>query len=402
MKTKDIKAACKRVKAIINTSRPTLPILARVKVESDARNLTMTAYNMETGAGITLNLPDACNQAFATCVQFADLEKIIGKLKSDSLELLPVERTETTHDSVYNAESGRRESSTECQTVIDLAIKSSGLSFTLNGRAASDFPMLPGPDGEIQASFVCQYGRLADELAFVLKATSHESPRSFTAGVLFDFRPTENVVLVGTDGRRLHRALLSPAYDWALGFPENPMSFILPVKALDSLLKLNVDITDAVELNFYEALLVWKVRDAGLSGVTHLLDTPYPEYEKVIPEMTNVFRLDCKPTVQALDALSIIAHEHDGRDMVVINANGRLNLSVKAESTGKANADLPLTHVQGADEILVALNIDYLTDILKECDSLISMSNAGDLEPCRFDYPDSDRIAVLMPVRLPD
>jgi DNA polymerase III sliding clamp (beta) subunit (PCNA family) len=262
--------------------------------------------------------------------------------------------------------------------------------------------MLPAPDGEIQASFVCQYGRLADELAFVLKATSHESPRSFTAGVLFDFRPTENVVLVGTDGRRLHRSLLSPNYDWALGFPENPTSFILPVKALDSLLKLNVDITDAVELSFHEALMVWKVPDAGLSGVTHLLDTPYPDYEKVIPEMTNVFRLDCKPTVQALDALSIIAHEHDGRDMVVINVNGRLNLSVKAESTGKADADLPLTHVQGANEILVALNIDYFTDILKECDSLISMSNEGALEPCRFDYPESDRIAVLMPVRLPE
>ena len=402
MKTKEIKTACKRVKAFVNTSRPTLPILACVKIESNGSSLAMTAYNMEVGVGIVVTLPDASAGTFATCVKFADLEKIIGKLKSDSLELSATERTETTCDRVYNAESGRRESVSETEKVIDLTVRSAGLSFTLNGRPASDFPILPGPSGDILASTACEYGRLAGELAFVLKATNHDTPRNFTSGVLFDFRP-ETLILVGTDGRRLHEAKITGPHTQD---SESPIkSFLPPVMALDSLLKLNLDPADMIELAFYEALLCWKAPDAGVSGVIHLLDTPYPDYEKVIPEMTNVFRLDSKVTVQALDALSIIAHEHDGRDMVVINANGRLNLSVKSETVGKADADLPLTHVQGGPDTLVALNIDYFTDILKACESRdgsMTMSNADPLEPCRFDYPDSDRIAVLMPVRLPE
>jgi DNA polymerase III sliding clamp (beta) subunit (PCNA family) len=96
--------------------------------------------------------------------------------------------------------------------------------------------------------------------------------------------------------------------------------------------------------------------------------------------------------------------------MVVINANGRLNLSVQADSVGKADADLPLIHLaseigKGNDDIRVALNIDYFGDILKQNESpdgLIQMSNAASLDPCRFDYADSGRIAVLMPVRLPE
>jgi DNA polymerase III sliding clamp (beta) subunit (PCNA family) len=156
--------------------------------------------------------------------------------------------------------------------------------------------------------------------------------------------------------------------------------------------------------------MTWSVPDSDLSGVTHLLDTPYPEYDKVIPDWSNVFMLDSKATVQALDALSVIAHERDGRDMVVINANGRLNLSVKAESIGKADADLSIMHLasgtgQGTDGIRVALNIDYFGDILKQNESpdgLIQMSNAASLDPCRFDYAESGRIAVLMPVRLPE
>jgi DNA polymerase III subunit beta len=389
MNTKDIKATCKRIKAFIS-NRPTLPILSYVKVESDGSRLTLTGYDMEIGAGIRAGLP-IHSTTFATCVRFSDLEKIVGKLKSDSLDIIPTDREITGYDN-------------EKSSVTDLTIKSGGLSFTLNGKLADDYPPLPGPSGEPQAVTVCEYGKLTQELSFVLKATDHDStPRNFTSGVLFDYR-ADGSNLVGTDGRRLHKAFI-PGQN-----STDPYAFIPPVKPLESLVRLNVSDSHTIDLHFYENLLTWSVPDSDLSGMIHLMDTPYPEYEKVIPDWTNVFKLDSKATVQALDALSVIAHERDGRDMVVINANGRLNLSVNADSVGKANADLPLIHLasevgQGTDEIRVALNIDYFGDILKQnesADGLIQMSNSQSLDPCRFDYTESGRIAVLMPVRLPE
>ena len=397
MNTKDIKTACKRVKLFTNSNRPTLPILAHVKVESDGHRLSLTGYDMEVGAGIRVGLP-VDSTAFSTCVRFADLEKIVAKLKSESLDIIPTDREITGHDESKSY-------------VTDLTIKSAGLSFTLNGRTSDDYPPLPGPDGDVLAQTVSEYGTLSQELCFVLKSTDHDStPRNFTSGVLFDYRP-DGSVLVGTDGRRLHKAFI-PGHSVASPSltESDPRAFLPSVKPLESLVRLNVPDGHNIEIRFYESLMTWSVPDSDLSGVTHLLDTPYPEYDKVVPDFSNVFKLDSKATVQALDALSVIAHERDGRDMVVINANGRLNLSVKAESIGKADADLSIMHLasgtgQGTDGIRVALNIDYFGDILKQCESpdgLIQMSNAASLDPCRFDYAESGRIAVLMPVRLPE
>ena len=96
-----------------------------------------------------------------------------------------------------------------------------------------------------------------------------------------------------------------------------------------------------------------------------------------------------------------IATQHDGRDMVVVNANGTINLSARSESFGAASAEVPCTHIRGP-ETRFALNIQYMIETIKLADKTLLMSNSGDLDPACFEYPDSERIAVVMPVRLPE
>jgi len=132
------------------------------------------------------------------------------------------------------------------------------------------------------------------------------------------------------------------------------------------------------------------------------MDTPYPEYEKVIPDYRiSTFRLDKKPMLESLDALVSIASQHDGRDMVVVHANGTINLSAHSESCGHASAKVPCHHISGP-EIRFALNIQYLIETIKLSDHTVLMSSSGDLDPAVFEYPETERVAVIMPVRLPE
>jgi len=410
--TKEFKTACKRVKGFIS-NKPRLPILHRVLMTSDGSRLVMTGYNMEVGIGARIGI--ACDsEPFATTIAFQDMEKIVAKLKADSLEIVPI----TKPDVRANGDVS------ETVEYIDVSIKSGPLSFTLNGRDAADYPVLPSPinpaDGsDLLAITSAPFATFASELSFVMMATCLDTPKNFTSGVLFNYR-ADCVHLVGTDGKRLHRAFL-PGESVATKPEPIPYlerkpacvdsdnySAILSSLSLASLIKLpGIADTDTIEIHMHENLMTWSIPACDLSGVTHLLDTPYPDYEKVIPDLSNVFELESKPTLQAIDSLSVIAHERDGRDMVVVNANGRLNLSVKAESMGSANADLPITHIasgigNNGDDCRFALNIGYLADVMKaDTSGTLTMSNAGALEPARFDYQDG-RIAIIMPVRLPE
>ena len=88
--------------------------------------------------------------------------------------------------------------------------------------------------------------------------------------------------------------------------------------------------------------------------------------------------------------------------MVVINANGVLNLSARSDTMGDASGVVPCTHIDGPEAVF-ALNINYFTETLKLANTdTVIMANSGSLEPARFDYPETERVAVVMPVRLPE
>ena len=68
----------------------------------------------------------------------------------------------------------------------------------------------------------------------------------------------------------------------------------------------------------------------------------------------------------------------------------------------KRRGIVPCVHLSGPETIF-ALNIHYMIETLKLAGTReVVMSNSGSLEPVRFDYDGTDRIAVVMPVRLPE
>ena len=221
---------------------------------------------------------------------------------------------------------------------------------------------------------------------------------SYIEGVLFDYTQPERLRLIGTDGRRLHAT-----FTRTLMHSADEIARLVRTEWIEAFKRLNLPADTDVFLEFRcENILAWRIPSAGIHGVAKCIDTPYPDYDKVIPESCESrFRVDLAATLESLDALTPVATQQDGRDMVIVNANSVLTLSAESESMGSAKAEVSCEHIAGPESNF-ALNIIYFGETLKLADGEILMSNSSKLEPAVFEFPGTERVAVVMPVRLPE
>jgi len=370
---KSIKTALKRLKPFTE-SKCRLPIMSYVRLDARDGKISFTVATMDYGLAFTTATVPSTSDKFTACVRFADMLKVIDKCKSDIGFTV---------------------------TGCNMDLKSGSLAFKLNGKDPENFPLMPDKRDDLKASSAISYGDLKAESEFVSTATDDQTPNNYTSGVLFDYTSANRLRLIATDGRRLHSTFVkSRVHD--IG-DEKP-ALLVPVKWIHAFNRLKVASDETVYIKFYGVdRLDWNVPTEGLSGTVSLLDTPYPEYDKVIPDdCQSRFRLNVADTIETLNALSVVATQQDGRDMIVVNANGTLELSARSESMGDASGTVPCIHLDGP-ETRFALNVHYFTETLKLADrDAVVMANSGSLEPVRFDYPDTDRVAVVMPVRLPE
>jgi len=370
--TKSLKAALKRL-AAFHDARASLPILEHVHVDIADGRARLTVYDLSKSLTATVEIDGA--DTFAVAVRFKDFRKIIDKVKADAVGL-------DFHTDPDNPE---------------ITIGTGRMNFTLKAKPASEFPIVPVPD-EISATSDTTWHAFISEAAFVKAASSTDKPTNFTSGILFALLPGA-LELIGTDGHRLHLTRIDGTHTITTG---EESAALVPTATIHAMTKLKLDKDASLRIGFAENIMLWSVPSEGVEGVSHLMDTPYPDYHKVIPDdCESRFALHIPETIEALQALSIVASERDGRDMIIVNANGTLNLEARAESMGHASAVVPCTHIAGTDRKF-ALNVFYLIETLQLADGDVTLATNGGLEPARFDYQGTDRIAVVMPVRLPE
>jgi DNA polymerase-3 subunit beta len=155
--------------------------------------------------------------------------------------------------------------------------------------------------------------------------------------------------------------------------------------------------SDDADVNSHFA---WEV--GNVQGFTIILDTPYPEWRKVIPDrLTGIIQVDADKLAKSVDRVSPIAKEHDGRDMIRLHGNGMMTVSASAESRGTGQASIDCNHIAG-DDLLVGLNYLYFLDILKlHKGESVTVNYQGELDPILVRSTAGDsRESILMPVRL--
>lgn len=365
--TRNLQVAMRAIAA-----RPTLPILNYMLIEAGDNRVTLTGYDMELG--IRVKFPGEIIEPGSVAVKARTLSEIISQLPADDVEL------------DYNDISRVR-------------LSGGGSEFTLVGKPGDEYPRLP-EIGEEEEILQLPVERFMVNLKRTIFASSMEMPKNYTSGVLINLKQGM-LQIVATDGRRL--AMVTDELSTG---EESEHAVLIPAKTMNELSRiLGMGWSGDLEMHLAENLALFRLGDgAEVEIITHLLDTPYPDFEKVIPESSEgVLTIDRNRLMTSLKQVGILARQQDGRDMAVLECLGdQLKISARAESEGQAEVKIPVDRDGG--DMKIAFNYQYLLDpLLNVEDDKITLSYAGSLEPGLVKIPsDPSYMYVIMPVRLPE
>ncbi len=343
-----------------------------------------------------------------TCILFDDFAKIVSKLKSDTIQI--------ESKLIEDPEDPKNE-------IRILSIQSGKLSFQLAAKDADiDLFILNREVNTIADNVPVKaiefnYDELVKELDFIYSATDKNPTKGFinyTNGILFNFH-NQGLDIVGTDGRRLNKTVIMKNETI-----ENPSAFLIPVNHIEILLKLKAKNNPKVNFLLFdidnEKIAILKVENNYLATIP-LLDTPFPDYPKVIPsEFEYTHETSANAILDIIDPLAIISNKDTGMEMVQVKANGNLEFITTDFNSNRANAivdskELVRNHnLRSSNDnpdcsiFHYAVNINYMKDAISQFkDNTIHISGSGSLQPITYTSPNfENRISVLMPVRCPE
>lgn len=229
-------------------------------------------------------------------------------------------------------------------------------------------------------------------------AISSDESRYVLNGVFFDGNgKAGSLILVGTDGRRLHKAALSvEAWD---GFDKG---FILPKPALAHLHKLLKEQPEGVpvkvEVDAGRTLI--RVTGSRLTMISKLIDGQFPNYRQVIPDETNIkirVAVDVPAWITALEAVKPFTSDTWNSVKITLSDNLATFL-VKNDAVGEGVATVVINNKAVVN---IMFDPDYLIEALlphKEASYDVHIGFIDDVSPCVI--TSSTTTTVIMPKRI--
>ena len=343
--------------------RQTLPILGNVLVNATARELKLTATDLEVELQAKLKL---------TVTEPGDITLPARKLL-DICRTLP--------EGAEIDISVKRERAT---------VRSGKSRFTLTTLPASEFPVVDkiksphkfsAPQNELR--------QVIDRTAFSM---AQQDVRYYLNGLMLE---PDNGVLraVATDGHRL--AICESAMDVG---NTTGQQVIVPRKGIQELHRLLEDDTAAVQVEIGTNHI--RITTKELRFTSKLIDGRFPDYNRVIPKDANKsLVIDREVLRQALTRTSILSNEKYRGIRLNLSKN---ILKIQAHNPEQEEAVDELEVTYDNEPLEIGFNVTYLLDVLAAIDSdavefLLNDANSSALihkpgiDDCRY---------VVMPMRL--
>lgn len=295
----------------ITARKALMPVLGMVKIEATPTNVTITATDLELSYATTFPAVLENNDATAFLVDASILYKEVKALG---------------------------------KSVEDVVITVTDNSIQINGRCVlpasltDDFPEVP----RIEGTHI-PIKNLKSALACVLPAVSTDEARYILTGVCFDLRAG---CLIGTDGFRLHRAIVDKT---------EVARFVLPRRAAGILAKYGADSATITETRLSSPLV-------GGTFTARLIEGDYPDYRGIWPDTGEYDKVRFN-TKEFLDLLpGVLPVSDDAKiDMTI---NGRID--IEAESvTGSYKWFVPAKSTLTGESQVITINSKYLVDAIR-------------------------------------
>lgn len=243
-------------RALNNVSRiaigkVTLPILNNVLIRVDQKKVSL----------ITTNLDMAMVDFLPVSSSVDGVVTIPAKLLAEFVSNLPKNET---------IEISSKDTKVE--------IKAGKYSSTINGTIADDFPELPEFEEKKAVIYKVGVDEFKSSISQVIIASSNDLTRPALTGVFFNTY-NDCLAIAATDGYRLAEKIL-------IDKVKSEVKAIVPSSTLQEVLRSISDDVEEVEISFNDDLVRFRLGEVEI--ISKLIDTSYPDYQKLIPKNNNI------------------------------------------------------------------------------------------------------------------
>ena len=344
-------------------NRPTLAILANLLLNVTPQQLRLTTTDMEVELAATLH--GEFGETGAATFPARKFLDICRTLPEDAELNLSIENERV------NVTSGRSR-------------------FSLLSLPAQEFPLVE--TGETDVRFTIQqrlFRSLLDRTAF---AMAKQDVRYYLNGVLLEARH-DKLRAVATDG---HRLALSEA-DVAVPV-EGEKQLIVPRKGVQELLRLLGDSEEDMEIVMSKNHV--RVSMGNMVFTSKLIDGKYPDYNRVIPELSdNVIMAQRETLRQSLSRASILSSDKY-RGVKITLEPDKLRAHVNNPEQEQAEDEIDVEYA--GENLEVGFNVTYLLDAVSIIPTeKVRLSVSSPKSGCLV-LPEDDRDSkyIVMPLLL--
>jgi DNA polymerase-3 subunit beta len=231
-------------------------------------------------------------------------------------------------------------------------IKSGKSRFTLATLPAQEYPVIDITDET--TDFSINQEKLMGLLVNTQFAMAQQDVRYYLNGLMLEIS-SNNLKAVATDGHRL-------AFDEIeIKMPTNEIKqIIVPRKGITELTKLLQVGQDDANIRISKNHI--QVRSGNLFFTSKLIDGKFPDYQRVIPELSEtVVMANREELKDSLSRVSILSNEKYRGVRVVFNKNA---LHILAHNPDKEEAEEEVSVEYSGEEMEIGFNVSYLIDAL--------------------------------------
>ncbi|MBB65309.1 MAG: DNA polymerase III subunit beta [Waddliaceae bacterium] len=339
-----------------------IPILSNFLLEAANGEIILTATDLTVG--IRCFAPAKIEQEGATTLPAKRVFQLVRELTAANIEV-----------------------STGSNEITEIRAGSS--VFRLHGMSRSEFPALPDLEGSTK--FKISQEKLREVLFRTSFAVSREDNRYVLTGVLMQVA-NGGATFVGTDGKRLSKSALSVALDSSF-----TADYVIPLKAVDEIFK---GLTEEGEATVYLMSDKIAVESDDTIVITKLLSGDYPDFNRVIPEDSDV-RVDLHREELASLLRQIALFTVDNNHSVRFTfQDSELFLTANNMEVGDGKVSMPVNY--HGPKLDIAFNPTFFLDILRhsKCET-VAIGITDSYNPgVVTDNSAEDSLFVIMPMRL--
>lgn len=353
----------------ITGKNTTLPILNNILLETQKGLLNISSTNLEIG--IKCCIPAKVEKAGSITIP--------AKLFSGFVNNLP-------NDKVFLEEKNN-----------NFNIKLLNYKAVISGESAKNFPIIPKITGE--ELFIISTNVFKNGLSQVVCAASFTENRPEINGIFINIIK-DKIIMAATDSFRLAEKTINFNKK-----SENNISFILPIKSAQELLRILGEKEGEIKLIIDKNQILFSIKDnnmdePGVDLVSRLIDGNFPDYKQLIPkDFKTKLIINKNDLLNAVKISSVFSGKINDVKFNISGTKKEINVTAKDFSAGenisKINGEIT------GDDLDITFNYKYIIDGLNGLNGEnIFWGFNGPTQPALLRVVDNkDYFYIVMPIR---